>query len=64
VLRRLKVPFIRERLEHAAAKSNERERESVREGLTLFDEWMSPEEHVKRIHRKLDEFFEKNPIRQ
>jgi hypothetical protein len=64
VLRRLKVPFMRERLGAAVAVSNEREGESVREALMLFDEWVSPEERVKRLHSRIKEYPENNPLRQ
>jgi hypothetical protein len=61
VLRRLKTPFMRERLEKPKTTATETAEASLNEALRFFDEWISPEERVKRIQRKLEEHFEKNP---
>jgi hypothetical protein len=61
VLRRLGIPFTRERLEKSKTTATETAEASLNEALQLFDEWISPEERVKRIQRKLEEQFEKTP---
>jgi hypothetical protein len=62
VLRRLKSPFMRQRLEKSKKTATEKAEASLDEALRLYDEWLPPEERVMRMQRTIKEFLEKNPL--
>jgi hypothetical protein len=64
VLRRLGIPFTRERLEKSKRTATEKAEASLDEALRLYDEWLSPEERAKRMQKKLTELMEENKLRQ
>jgi hypothetical protein len=65
VLRRLGIPFTRDRLEQSKKTATETAEEaSLDEALRLYDEWVSPEERVERIQKKLEEIWEADKSRR
>jgi hypothetical protein len=64
VLRRLEIPFTRERLEKSKRTATETAEASLNEALRLYDEWLSPEERAAQIQRKLTEIWGEEKSRQ